>query len=48
MNVGYGKLISTLKDQYAFSNLSNWWTYASYIQVCEWDPVFLRNCDTEG
>jgi hypothetical protein len=40
MNIGYGKLISKLKHHYAFSNLSNWWTYASYIKVYERDPVF--------
>jgi hypothetical protein len=40
MNIGYGKLISKLKHHYAFSNLSNWWTYASYIKVCERDLVF--------
>jgi hypothetical protein len=32
--------LSKLKHHYAFSNLSNWWTYASYIKVCERDLVF--------
>jgi hypothetical protein len=40
INVGYGKLISKLKHQYAFFNCSNWWTYASYIKVCEKDLLF--------